>query len=67
MGKNLEIFANSIVDFIKNFCQSQAEVYDKCETCQGRTPFCSLMKMYLSNGSTDIKIKGHALASHLKL
>lgn len=66
MGKNLEIFADGIVDFIKSFCQSQAEVYDKCHVRE-LTPFCFLMKTYLSNGSTDIKIKGHALASHLKL
>lgn len=74
MGKNLEIFVNGIADSIKNFCQSQAEVYDKCEICktEGKikayvkelTPSTLpsiLMKLYLSSGSTDIEIKGEAL------
>ncbi|ADT85160.1 hypothetical protein [Thermococcus barophilus] len=74
MGKNLEIFANGIADSIKNFCQSQARVYEKCEICKigekikahvkdliPSTLPSLLMRLYLSSGSTNIEIEGKAL------
>ncbi|NJE07070.1 hypothetical protein E3E31_00685 [Thermococcus sp. M39] len=74
MGKNLEIFANGIADSIKRFCQSQAEVYEKCEICKAGEKITAhikeltpstlpslLMRLCLSSGSADIEIRGESV------